>query len=235
LNGSISVDSGWTRTAIQRRVFAVAVMVVLTMSGSLTLAPAKVIAVDCVPIGHCYSTAYDNSATNYTGLQGYRYVLPLDNGGGWIFTPMWLQWVGTSKWAELGTAYGNHKQAHYGYLCNATLCDYVYWQDTNSGVTHQYTIARRASDHTKTDLKIDTNVVITVYSTYQTAPSIGTGLESYNTSITFPLNMTYSLKYKTGDGAFQNWAGQDASVVDNIMCGTWVNATSWMAGEHTTC
>lgn len=67
---------------------------------------------------HCYSEAWDDTdANSYTGVRELRVVqnLNLAAPGGYLFTPMWFQFLSTpNRWVELGTAYGNSGEWDFG-------------------------------------------------------------------------------------------------------------------------
>jgi hypothetical protein len=44
-----------------------------------------------------------------------------------------------------------------------------------------------------------------------------------------------SLRYSYAAGAWQWWAGQDASFVNGQMCGRWVSSTLWYGGQNVSC
>jgi hypothetical protein len=61
------------------------------------------------------------------------------------------------------------------------------------------------------------------------------GLESYDSTAHVLAFQDSALAYTTNGGGWKNWAGEDSTGMDGgVMCGHWVSATNWQAGEHST-
>jgi hypothetical protein len=84
---------------------------------------------------------------------------------------------------------------------------------------------------------VDGNVVYTrTGMDFTDGNRVEAGLESYNMNLYVETHAYYNLKYKKGDGSFQDWAGKDGQAnIEFPMCGEWHLPTSWWAGEHDSC
>lgn len=151
---------------------------------------------------------------------------------------MWLSLnSNASQWLELGTSYDHHVTENYGYVCVYSTCDFLFQEGLYTDVgAHTWKIDRNNTNHNVFDFYIDGTLADWISSTDTSGSFVEAGLETYNQSVTVEATAYYTLKYAVGDGSFQDWAGEDAQTGGfTIMCGKWHLATSWWAGEHTSC
>lgn len=207
-----------------------------------TSAPDVAANANCSAGGHCYSRAADGSDNPYTGVRDTRWVIDLNNTSpSPVYQTMWFNFdLGAPYWLELGTEYKNSTTKHFEFICVPGFCNFQWRITTYTGVgAHTFKIDRNTGDHNSYNFYIDSNLADTKTEPYTSAENVTLGLETYNMSITVEAHAYYNLKYKKGDGSYQDWAGEDWSELDDSlsypMCGQWHLPTSWWAGEHTSC
>ena len=199
-----------------------------------------------------YSGADESSqGVVYTGVSVIRNVLGLDvnSCNVPVYTTQWLNLqASTQSWIEIGTAYDCSS------ICpgSPSVCrfDYMYLQgDGQSGFVaksylpvlgnHTYAISRENANHSLWDATIDGSVLNKISWTHGVGQSVQAGLESHNGTVTVSAHNYASLRYKTGDGSFISWVGEDGMIPSSgptsPMCGLWNFSTSWRAGENTSC
>jgi len=217
-----------------RVVVLLAFIAALTGAGSLDVAPV-VAASGCVSAQHCYSVAYELShGTGYTGAKMTHHVLNLNHYGAPAFQPLWLGFA-NGDWVETGTSYENGLERNYIWVCEDNFCDYVWRLSAPLGAT-VYKIDQQATNPFKYDIYVAGTLRATVTMASGHGTWVGTGLETYAMNLVFPTFASYNLRYQLWGGAFQDWSGKDHQLVNvDPMCGLWASATSWWAGENTTC
>jgi hypothetical protein len=198
---------------------------------------------------HSYSTGYETTGgSHFTGVGGTRLDeaisgLPDDFAScDTLFAgyPVYqTEWVGLTSdgknWHELGTAHqcGDRFRAWYaGYGNNGAWYPiWTHFTPTN-GVSHVFRIYKSAS--TTTQFWID-GVNKVSLTTSATGTYVHVGLESYASGATAPAFNISSLGYQKDTGAVTPFSGQDSKTVNANMCGKWVSATTWRAGENVSC
>lgn len=143
-------------------------------------------------------------------------------------------------WLELGTEYHDNVAKNFGYLCLPDIvCGYLYHIAVYNDVgSHTWKIDRNTGNHNIFNEYIDGNLAYTLTGVpYTNGVLVSAGLESYKMNIAVETTAFFNLKYKKGDGSYQNWAGEDDNTdpIEDPMCGQWHGATSWWAGEETSC
>lgn len=191
-------------------------------------------AVSCAP-SHCYSHGIENSVANgYAGTKNTHWVLDVNNSGSVAWAPMWLVFP-DGHWVEVGTRYENGLERHYSWNCSAVQCDYI-WNAVASLGNHVYRIGRNTSDNSDWDIYVDGDFKVTALNNWTYGDWLGAGYDSTNPNLHVDAFATYDLKYKTGNGSFQDWAGKDDfALADPPNCGFWNSATSWWAAENEPC
>lgn len=196
-----------------------------------------------------YSGGVESSlGSGYTGVSTIHSVLLLDNNtcNSPVYQTQWLNFTSSpQQWVELGT----------GYDCSA-ICpggpaacrfNYMYFQgDGASGFvqrtympsfgSYTFQLARENGNHILWDGLINGTIFNKIGWSHGTAYDAEFGLESHNFAQTVAAHNFAGLKYKRGDGAFTEFAGQDGKLGPNSpLCGFWTSATNWRAAENTPC
>jgi hypothetical protein len=218
----------------------------LLVGATAVATPGSVMATGCVADSHCYSKVLETSDDPYTGVRDTRWIVDVDNPSDTapIYATMWLIFenapcfIDKACWIELGTEYRNGTTKNFGYLCVYGYCNFLFHITVYTEVgSHTWKIDRNEGDHNSFNEYIDGHLAYTKTGLpYTNGVRVQAGLESYNMNVTVPTHAYYNLKYKKGDNAYQNWAGEDdQGSIEYPMCGEWHLPTSWWGGEYDTC
>lgn len=236
---------GRQRSALLRRRWTRATIAVAAVVGLVVTAS---------PVGaghvgfHRYSIARETSRPGYLGIEVTRWDntmrgIPNDGcsqpiSGQPMYQTEYVA-VDNNNWMELGT----------GHQCNDTF-RYWYWGYRFNGnwflmghrpipgtQKHAFRISREGTG--TWHYEIDATRMGTL-GWGVTGGSLAAGLESYAQGGTTenqgqPGTQNYeNLRYRstTGGATWFAWFGQDAQQVDNPLCGSWLNATTWRTGAN---
>ena len=174
-----------------------------------------------VPHQHVVGQPADGCSSPFTGTPVYQ-----------------TQWVNITadglNWREIGTGHqcnDTYRYWYWGYGSNGTWHWIGYQTGISNGQWHTFKIDRVFDDtFERYKFRID-GVIKGTLNSNATGEEVLAGLESYAVNATVAGHNYTTLQYQKLDGAFLNWAGKDKSVVNAPLCGSWVAAVSWRAGE----
>ncbi len=154
-------------------------------------------------------------------------------------TPVYQsQWINITSdglnWREIGTGHQCDDTLRYwywGYGANGTWVSPGWQTGITNGQWHFFKIDRVFEDtFNRSKFRVD-GVIKGNMSSNATGQEVYAGLESYANGATVAGHNYTTLQYQKLNGAFFNWVGQDALTVNAPLCGFWVAAVSWKAGE----
>ena len=195
--------------------------------------------------GHGHAVAKETTGDGFTGVHVYRVDQAVagqpSTGCSSPFTgkPVYqtqlvIITADAKNWRELGTGHqcnDSYRYWFWGYGSNGTWVPLGTQSGITNGQWHFFKIERVFEDtFNRYKFRID-GVIKAVMTSNATGPSVEAGLESYADTATVAGHNYTTLQYQKNNGSFFNWVGQDASVVNPPLCGFWVAAISWRAGE----
>lgn len=196
---------------------------------------------------HSYSVGRETTGSGFTGVRSNRYDMAVsdipDTGCGAPFTGSAVyqtEWVASGdglNWREIGTGHQCHDTYRYWYWAYGVDGGFYPIGEQlgiSNGQAHIFKISR-AFDGTANRyyFAVDNITKGTLYSE-RTFARVEAGLESLAGSADVIFS-TGLLEYQKNNGAFSDWSGKDAKVVDNNMCGQWNFDTTWQSGEGSAC
>lgn len=198
---------------------------------------------------HRYMRAWDNTANAYKALSvdhkdavGQEVDTPNDGctnfySGTPIYQTQWIQTNDAQYWLEIGTGHQCNNTKIYRYMGYGSggvwhpLNDF----DIAGGGTHTFRIVRD-DDLNHWFFYVDGDIKQAYGWSRASFPSVFTGVESYASGGFVAALHYYNLKYQGSGGNWNDWADKDGRDSDNgPMCGKWASATSFEAGQATTC
>jgi hypothetical protein len=208
-------------------------------------------------VNNYYSYGKELSAGNYTGVSQFRVDSLVSNlanqncsqpyKGEPVFQTQWATDGTISNFVELGTGH----QCYNGGPGGSSTFRYHFWQyfvfgtwfplgtePASAGSSYTFAIARESTP-------FGTGYIWTIGGVIKASVLAGNaysdvivGLESHRQEAVVPVYVGSSLKYRfNGSASWSNWAGQDYSwwFPTLTLCGGFVSATSWKAGQNTSC
>lgn len=187
---------------------------------------------------HAYSVAYESSAgTGYSGVHVFRQDIDLSAANPCIYQTQWVMNSNATDWVELGTGWGSacftgigNGYWYFGWGAAGSFY-LVSTRKANPGQTHSFPLYR--SGGTYVGYVDSTEIGRVDWANW--FDNVSAGLESYMGGAIVTAHNYDSLQYSYLAGAWQWWAGEDASRVDSQMCGRWVSATLWYGGQNVSC
>lgn len=196
-----------------------------------------------------YSVAYETSqSTGYTGLSvtrvDYNYSLPAQSGctnavyqTGWVFIN-----ASATAWVEQGTY--DCPNGTDGYFHGFSTSNNFQWLADRpgwptQGASHTFQIKRTGIPNYTWQYFVDGGSVPATVNWPVQGVYVSAGLESYIDTV-LPAQYWSGLQsanVNVNSGAWVSWSGQDTQSIGPgpNMCGSWASATSWRAGEMTSC
>lgn len=180
---------------------------------------------------HQYSTGYDTSDSNYSGVKATRKDLSISSSV-CVYQPIWMA-NGSGQTNELGSEYGPNcvfanDTWYWGYQTGPNTFIPGGSRALTPGQNHIFSIYYYAGYYY---FYVDSTLMWdrsdNQYFTYVQA-----GLESYDSAASVPAFQDSSLQYTSAGGSWKSWSGEDSHNVGTNMCGHWVSASNWQAGEH---
>ncbi len=226
----------WAVDRVAASVFAVVSSVLVAASGA-DYANADAF--------HGYSIARETTGSGFTGVHVYRVDQAVRGqpatGCSSPFTgnPVYqTQWViitaDARNWRELGTGHqcnDTYRYWFWGYGTNGTWVPLGTKIGIANGQWHFFKIERVFEDtFNRYKFSVD-HVIQGTMNSNQTGVRVEVGLESYAQAATVSGHNFTTLQYQQNNGGFVNWQGMDGSRVDPPLCGFWVAAISWRAGQ----
>ena len=184
---------------------------------------------------HAYSVGFDSSASSYSGVKVYRKDLSLNPSTGCVYQPIW---VGNAAYQtnELGSEYGGTSKGcegandtwYWGYQTNKTTFIPGGTRAMTPGQTHYFSIYYYLGYYY---FYVDSTLMYDRYFNQYFAYA-DAGLESYDSAVSVAPFPDSSLQYTLSGGSWTNWSGEDTQTVNSPLCGRWISATDWQAGEN---
>jgi hypothetical protein len=198
---------------------------------------------------HEYATAQDGTySSSYTGIDVARPDETINTTNSSTCTTYFTgypiyqtEWLGDSDgdFMEIGTGHQCSGSSNFEYWYADYDVDGTFvpiWEKTiTGGSSHTFWILGNGGDEAGYGFGVDSTeeTWLSDLSQFQVAR---TGLESYDSTATVTAYTNSSLKYDHSySGTWHSWTNSAEDVLTSPMCGVLISATSWKAGENTTC